>query len=95
MNSVQRFKTGTFKNDATLIKEIVNLFPEVLSPILNVPGLIPAVAFQPISLKIIEHMSKNGGNVLGLTPKGPLMSMSTSLLSPHSPNSILYTSYTL
>ncbi|KAF4637127.1 hypothetical protein G7Y89_g968 [Cudoniella acicularis] len=69
------FKTVTFNNDATLIKEVIEIFVEEASAVLDVPGIIPAFAFQPISLNIIDKMTKNGGNVLGLSSSsGPLTS---------------------
>lgn len=69
----QIFRTVTFKNDASLLKQIVNIFVEEVNAIIDVPGLVPAFAFQPISLNIIEQMSKNGGNALGITSEdGPL-----------------------
>lgn len=72
----ETFRTVTFKNSAPLIKKITEIFVEEVNPILSIPGLIPAFAFQPISLNIIERMAQNGGNALGLTPEdGPLMLM--------------------
>lgn len=72
----ETFRTVTFKNSASLIKKILEIFTEEVNPILSIPGLIPAFAFQPISLNIIEKMSQNGGNALGLSADdGPLMIM--------------------
>jgi FAD/FMN-containing dehydrogenase len=72
----ETFRTITFKNSAPLIKKIIEIFIEEVNPILNIPGLIPAFAFQPISLNIIQKMSSNGGNVFGLSPDdGPLTLM--------------------
>jgi hypothetical protein len=72
-----RFKTVTFKTDATLMKKVVGIFHEEASNVLNVTGLNPFFAFQPLSLNIIAHMQKNGGNVLGLSEAdGPLTSKS-------------------
>jgi hypothetical protein len=74
-----RFKTVTFKNNPTLIKEVIQIFVEEATPVLSITGLAPAFAFQPISLNIIENMSKNGGNVLGLSDAdGPITSISPS-----------------
>jgi hypothetical protein len=76
------FKTVTFKNNATLIAEIVKIFVEETNAILDVAGLTPALAFQPISNNIIQQMSKNSGNALGITAdRGPLMS-AVSFFSP-------------
>jgi hypothetical protein len=75
--NLHRFKTVTFKNDATLMKEVIQIFIEEATSILNVTGFAPAFAFQPLSLNIIENMAKNGGNVLGLSnADGPLTSNS-------------------
>jgi hypothetical protein len=70
-----RFKTVTFKNDATLIKDVIQIFVEEAAPLLNISGFAPAFAVQPLSLNIIEKMAMNGGNALGLsTDEGPLTS---------------------
>jgi hypothetical protein len=70
-----RFKTVTFKNDATLIKDVIQIFVDEAAPLLNISGFAPAFAFQPLSLNIIEKMSMNRGNTLGLsTDEGPLTS---------------------
>lgn len=74
------FRTVTFKNDPDLIKQVVDLFQQVTTPLLNVPGFFPAIAFQPISTNILQHMQKNGGNALGLTPDEPPL---TSKLGLH------------
>jgi hypothetical protein len=70
-----RWKTVTFKNDANLFKAIGAIFVEETKNILDVPGIMPFWALQPLSLNIIEQMAKNGGNVLGLSAAdGPLCS---------------------
>ncbi|KAH8747253.1 hypothetical protein BGZ57DRAFT_1011047 [Hyaloscypha finlandica] len=72
----ETFKTVTFKNDATLIKDVIQIFVDEAAPLLNISGFAPAFAFQPLSLNIIEKMSMNGGNALGLsTDEGPLTIM--------------------
>ncbi|KAE9373188.1 FAD-binding domain-containing protein [Stipitochalara longipes BDJ] len=74
--SRETFKTVTFKNDAQLIKDVIQLFIDEATPLLNLTGFAPAFAFQPLSLNIIEQMSKNGGNALGLSvDEGPLTIM--------------------
>lgn len=78
--TLNRFKTVTFKSDPELIKNITAIFTEEASTVITVPGLAPFFAFQPLSDNIIEHMQKNGGNVLGLKASdGPLTS---TLYSP-------------
>jgi FAD/FMN-containing dehydrogenase len=72
----ETFRTVTFRNSAPLIKQIIAIFTEEVNPILSVPGLMPAFAFQPISLNTIEQMAHDGGNALGLAPDdGPLALM--------------------
>jgi FAD/FMN-containing dehydrogenase len=73
----ETFRTATFHNSAPLLKKIIALFAEEISPILSIPGLLPAFAFQPISTNTLSHMSRNAGNALGLAPAaGPLALMS-------------------
>lgn len=75
---MRRFKTVTFKNSALLIEEIIKIYKEEASSVIDAKDFLPAFAFQPISTNIIENMSKNGGNALGLTvDRGPLMSKSS------------------
>ena len=70
-----RFKTVTFKSNGALMKRVVDIFHEEASNVLNVTGLNPFFAFQPLSLNIIKYMEKNGGNALGLSvADGPLTS---------------------
>ncbi|KAM3072130.1 hypothetical protein ACMFMG_008590 [Clarireedia jacksonii] len=69
----EAWKTVTFKNDANLFKGVWAIFIEETKNILDVPGISPFMALQPLSLNIIEQMAKNGGNVLGLSAAdGPL-----------------------
>jgi len=70
----QSYWTLTVKNDAQLFADIIALYDVAIVPIKNVPGLFPAMAFQPISTTMSSHFSKNGGNPLGVSPDdGPLM----------------------
>ncbi|RDL32612.1 uncharacterized protein BP5553_09068 [Venustampulla echinocandica] len=74
-----RFRTVTFKNDANLIKQLVQIYVEETSTVLDIPGILPFFSFQPISLNIIDKMKKNGGNVLGLSEAdGPLVIMNVN-----------------
>lgn len=75
----QMFRALTFKNGPgadKLMSEIFYIFIEESQPLLqkNISGYLPTLAFQPISLNIIEQMQKNGGNALGITNvDGPLV----------------------
>ena len=85
-NLENSFRTVTFKNSAPLINEIIKIYKEEATAILDVEGLLPAFAFQPLSKNILQEMQKNGGNALGLTPsRGPLMSK--SIHPPYNSNS--------
>lgn len=78
-----RFKTVTLKDDPALLKAIIKIFTEEASTVLDIPGLLPFFAFQPLSTNIISKMSKNGGNALGLSvADGPLTSRSHSIHRP-------------
>jgi hypothetical protein len=66
--------TLTTQNDASLISKIVEIFKEEVDPFKSVsrPGLL----LQPISLNMISHFLRNGGNALGMTDEdGPLIRM--------------------
>lgn len=63
------FRTATFKNDATLMNLIQEIFIEEIESIKNVAGLRPACVFQAVTMDIISHFSKNGGNTLGMAPE--------------------------
>ena len=70
----ETYWTATFKNNATLMNTIQEIFVEEVENIKNVTGFGPACVFQAITMDIISHFSKNGGNALGITPEdGPLI----------------------
>ncbi|KAF7920512.1 hypothetical protein EAE99_008125 [Botrytis elliptica] len=52
------WKTVTFKNNATLFKKIHDIFVEEANRVVEVPGIMPIMALQPLSLNIIEQMQK-------------------------------------
>ncbi|CZT41666.1 related to 6-hydroxy-d-nicotine oxidase [Rhynchosporium secalis] len=69
----QTGKTVTIKADPALLKAIVQIFTEEARTVIDVPGIAPFFAFQPLSINIIDKMSKSGGNTLGLSvADGPL-----------------------
>jgi hypothetical protein len=65
----ETFRTFTFYNSAPLMKRIIALYTEEISPLLDleIDGFLPAFAFQPLSDNILARMSRNGGNALGLS----------------------------
>ena len=70
--------TLTFKNDAKLLSDILDIWYQDIQPIINITSFLPALVFQPITLPVIDKFSKNGGNALGITEAdGPLTSKRT------------------
>lgn len=69
----QIFRTCTFKNNAGLLADILNIWHEEIQPIVNIPDFLISLIFQPITEPVIERFAKNGGNALGITDEdGPL-----------------------
>ena len=67
------YRTFSFRNDARLAVQILNLCYEKFSPLEESINLV-ACAFQPLPVNYIREMQKNGGNALGLEPEdGPLV----------------------
>lgn len=77
----ESYWTATFKLDKDLTTFIVDTFMTELRPVENATGLIPAAVFQVITTDMMSHMSKNGGNALGLDPSdGPLLILNLSFM---------------
>ena len=58
---------------------MVALWQAETTRVTNVSGVLPVIVFQPISLAMINNMSKNGGNALGITAaNGPLVLINLS-----------------
>ena len=73
----QSFWTATFKNDAQLLVDILELWTADIQPILGIADFLPSLVFQPLTLPVIKNFAKNGGNALGITEAdGPLTSES-------------------
>jgi hypothetical protein len=67
------------QNDEQYLNDVVTLWEAETTRVMNVSGVLPVLVFQPISLAMIEHMSKNGGNALGITAaNGPLVLINVS-----------------
>ncbi|KAG9380885.1 FAD binding domain containing protein [Pyrenophora tritici-repentis] len=72
--SRQLFRSWTAKLDEDMANTIKNIYFEELPSILNATRILPALALQVLTQPIIEKTHSNGGNVLGLDPKGgPLL----------------------
>ncbi len=67
------------QNDEQYLNDVQAIWESGVAEIMNVTNVLPALVFQPISLAMISHMSKNGGNALGITEaNGPLVLINTS-----------------
>jgi hypothetical protein len=67
-------------NDEQYLNDVQAILESEVTTTMNVTNVLPALVFQPISLAMISHMSKNGGNALGITEaNGPLVLINTSV----------------
>lgn len=66
--------TATFRNNAALLAEILNICAFEIEAIKNRSNIFPVCFFQPITIAQMSHFSKNGGNALGISSDdGPLI----------------------
>jgi hypothetical protein len=62
------------------MSKLVDLFITEAESIKYAKGVLPSIVFQPISEDEIRHMSKNGGNCLGIKDgDGPLVGALSTL----------------
>ncbi|WPH03221.1 Hypothetical protein R9X50_00609800 [Acrodontium crateriforme] len=64
----ETYWTATFHNSAELMHDIERYFRSEMQPFETRPGLVAACVFSPITVPMLSHMSKRGGNALGLDP---------------------------
>ncbi|EQL32979.1 hypothetical protein, variant 2 [Blastomyces dermatitidis ATCC 26199] len=70
----QNYWTVTVNLDIEMLTFAVDAYMAGVDPIKNVTGIVPALTLQAITPAMIEKMSKNGGNALGLDSCGkPLL----------------------
>ncbi|KAK2749729.1 hypothetical protein FQN55_002965 [Onygenales sp. PD_40] len=70
----QSYWTLTFNLDIEMMTYVVDSYMAGVDPIKNVAGIVPALTLQIFTSDMMEKMSKNGGNALGLSPSdGPLL----------------------
>ncbi|KAL0943033.1 uncharacterized protein CTRU02_200919 [Colletotrichum truncatum] len=63
----------TTKADQEILDFAQKLFYENLHKVLDIPGILPALIAQGITVPQMQNMKKNGGNVLGLNAEdGPV-----------------------
>ncbi|KAL8897625.1 MAG: hypothetical protein Q9192_002479, partial [Flavoplaca navasiana] len=58
----------SFANNATILAHVLDLADEAFKPLKPIQGFNAIFSFQAISREVIQHMSSNGGNVLGIDP---------------------------
>jgi len=69
------WKGVTFRANAEFLSKVVDFFIEATEPIRHTPGLLTTFVMQPISQIALPGITKNGGNVFGLSAEdGHIMS---------------------
>lgn len=63
----ETYWTATYKVDIDLLGYMLQQYQAQVANIANVTGLLPAFVLQIITTDQLSHMSKYGGNALGLT----------------------------
>ncbi|KAH8879237.1 FAD binding domain protein [Thozetella sp. PMI_491] len=77
----ETYWTATFKADPMLLSFIVNEFEQDFAPLVNVSGIVPSCVLQIITTDELSHMSKRGGNALGITiGDGPLLLLNIAIM---------------
>ncbi|CAA9961890.1 GlcD FAD-FMN-containing dehydrogenase [Pyrenophora teres f. maculata] len=73
------FWTASCRLDRDMVKFIRDVAFEEFDKLRDVANILPASIFQVITVPQLEHMQKNGGNALGLSPSdGPILLFSLS-----------------
>lgn len=74
--SSQIFITATFRNDAQILGDVLEIYKATVDNILDIADFLPSLVYQPLQLAVIAKFAKNGGNALGIDASdGPLTSM--------------------
>lgn len=72
----QIYHATTVKVDRELLGRAKEIYYEEFDTVSHVPGIFPTLIDQGITLPMMQHMSKNGGNPLGLdASQGPFFLM--------------------
>jgi hypothetical protein len=67
------WRTATFKVDADLMSDIIDIYLSAVHPYTSIPGALMSCNMQMLTRHEIEIFAKNGGNALGIKPEdGPL-----------------------
>ena len=69
----ETYWTATYQLNYTMASYIVDIFIEETNVVANATGILPACVLQVITTDQLTHMSKYGGNALGLSTNEPLI----------------------
>lgn len=76
----ETYWAAAFKLDLNLATYIANEFMEQIKLVENAAGILPACALQVITTDQLSHMTKNGGNALGISvADGPLILLNLAI----------------
>ncbi|KAK7521102.1 uncharacterized protein IWZ02DRAFT_277836 [Phyllosticta citriasiana] len=72
----ETYWASAYKLDRDLINAVLDIYMDEIDTLVNVSGIVPACTLQVITSPQLSHMSKRGGNALGLSEAdGPLLLM--------------------
>ena len=77
----ETYWAAAYKLDLGLATYIANVCMAEIEPVKNAAGIIPACVLQVITTDQMSHMTKNGGNALGLSVSdGPLILLNLAFM---------------
>ncbi|KAK8257352.1 FAD binding domain protein [Phyllosticta capitalensis] len=80
----ETYWAAAYKLDHDLLEAILDIYMDEIDAIVNVSGIVPACTLQVITSPQLSHMSKRGGNALGLSEAdGPLLLMNLNNMWDH------------
>lgn len=70
-----------YKLDLELATYIVDVYTSEIKPVENAAGIVPACVLQVIATDQLSHMTRNGGNALGISAAdGPLILLNLAFM---------------
>ena len=77
----ETYWTATFKLDRDLTTFTKDVFFEEVMAVADAAALVPAITLQVITVPMLRHFAKDGGNALGLSEQdGPLLLIDSSTM---------------
>ena len=77
----ETYWAAAYKLDLNLATYIANVCMSEIKPVENAAGIIPACVLQVITTDQLSHMTKNGGNALGISvADGPLILLNLAFM---------------